>query len=231
MKRSHKLAIIAVLATSVVIVGGAIGATQLTPEQEREAVIDDAAGQLGVEPDELSNALEQALKNRVDEAVEDGRLTKEQGERIKERIEAGDVPFFGLGPLARGFGPPGGFERPKHMLFRVQLDAAARYLGMTRAQLHEALHDGKSLAQVAKDRDKSVDALIDALVDAAEKELDEDVEAGRLTESEKNEMLSGLRKRITDFVNGRFPESPRHKLFAPPFHRIDPAPRPGSAPF
>jgi hypothetical protein len=205
MKRQHKIAIVVALALSVVAVGGAIGATKLTPEQEREAIINDAAEQLGVEPTELSDALKHALKNRVDDAVEDGRLSEEQGQEMKERIDAGEVPFLGL-PFHRHHGP-----------FHGKLEAAAEYLGMTQAQLQEALEDGKTLAQVAKDKGKSVDGLVDALVEGAEQKLQDAVEAGRLTEAEKREMLDGLRDRITDLVNGRFPRLPR-----PQFHRDGP---------
>jgi hypothetical protein len=205
MKRSHKIAIVVALALSVVAVGGAIGATQLTPKQESEAIINDAAEQLGVEPNELSNALKQALKNRVDEAVEAGRLTEEQGRELKQRIDAGEVPFLGL-PFHRHHGP-----------FHGKLEAAAEYLGMTQAQLREALEDGKTLAQVARDQNKSVDGLVDALLEEAEQKLGDAVEAGRLTEAEKREMLEGLRDRITDLVNGRFPRLPR-----PEFHRDGP---------
>ena len=208
MKRSHKIAIVVALALSVVAVGGAIGATKLTPKQESQAIINDAAQQLGVEPTELSDALKQALKNRVDAAVEDGRLTKEQGRELKERIDAGEVPFFGVGR---------GFHKHFHGPFHAKLDAAAEYLGMTQARLEEALEDGKTLAQVAKDQGKSVDGLVDALVEGAEKKLQDAVEAGRLTEAEKSEMLEGLRDRITDLVNGRFPRLPR-----PQFHRDGP---------
>lgn len=208
MVRRHKLAIAVAAVLSVLVVGTAVAATRaLTPRQERQAVIDDAARQLGVEPQELSDALEQALKNRVDAAVRDGRLTQEQANRMKERIDAGDVPFFGLGPgprfrQHRGAGP-----------FHAKFEAAARYLGLTQARLREALRDGKTLAQVARDRGKSVDGLVDALVAEAEEKLDRAVEEGRLNEAEKREMLSGLRERITDLVNGRFP---------PPFHRHGP---------
>jgi hypothetical protein len=208
MKRQHKIAIVVALALSVVAVGGAIGATKLTPEQEREAIINDAAEQLGVEPNELTDALKQALKNRVDAAVQDGRLTQEQGRELKERIDAGDVPFLGIGP---------GFHKHFHGPFHAKLEAAAEYLGMTQAQLEDALEDGKTLAQVARDRGKSVDGLVDALVEGAEQKLDDAVEAGRLTEAEKREMLSGLRDRITDVVNGRFP-----RLGKPHFHRDGP---------
>ena len=215
MKRSHKIAIGAVLGLSVVAVGGAIGATQLTPKQESQAIIDDAAGQLGVEPSKLSAALKQALENRADAAVADGRLTKEQGERLKERIEANEVPFFGLGPGGFGHHGPGGDAH--HLFFHAKLEAAAKYLGMTEAQLRDSLEDGKSLAQVARDKGKSVDGLVDALVDQAEAKLDEAVENGRLTEAEKKEMLAGLKERITDLVNGRFPVLGRRD-----FHRMGP---------
>jgi lipoate-protein ligase A len=209
MKRSHKLAIGTAVALSVIAVGGAVGATKLTPKQESQAVINDAAGELGVEPSELSNALKQALKNRVDAAVDEGRLTKEQGERMKERIDADEVPLFGLGP-GRGF-------HHHHGPFHAKLEGAAEYLGMTQAQLRQALGEGKTLAEVARDRDKSVEGLIDALVEDANQKLEDDVEAGRLTEAEKTEMLSGLRRRITDLVNGRFPLRP-----GPDFRRFEP---------
>jgi AraC-like DNA-binding protein len=223
MKRSHKILIATVLVLSTIVVGAAIGATKvLTPKQESQAVIDDAARQLGVQPGELSNALKQALKNRVDDAVKDGRLTKEEAARIKKRIDANEVPFFGPG---RGFGPGPGFHREHHFPFHAKLEAAAKYLGMSQSELRKALDGGKSLAQVARDRDKSVDGLVGALVAQAEADLDEAVKAGRLTEAEKKEMLAGLEKRITDLVNGRFPLLP-----GPGFRRLEPGPhhRPAS---
>jgi hypothetical protein len=210
MKRSHKIAIGAALALSVIAVGGAVGATQLTPKQESEAVINDAARELGVEPNELSNALKEALKNRVDDAVEDGRLTEQQGERMKERIDANEVPF-----------PFPGFGFHEHRgphFFHSKLEAAADYLGMSQSRLFEALEDGKTLAQIARDRDKSVDGLVDALVEDAEQRLDDAVEDGRLAEAEKNEMLAGLRERTRDMVNGRL----RRMIPGPGFHRVEP---------
>jgi outer membrane murein-binding lipoprotein Lpp len=206
MARRHKLVIAAVAVLSVLVASAAVAATRaFSPRQEQQAIIDDAAQQLGVEPQELSDALKQALKNRVDAAVADGRLTQEEGARLKERIDAGDTPFFGLGPGPR-FGPGPGFpEHRDHALFPGKFEAAARYLGMTQARLRDALQDGKTLAQVARERGKSVDGLVDALLVPAEQKLEQAVENGELTEAEKREMLSGLRERITDIVNGRFP--------------------------
>jgi hypothetical protein len=221
-KRSLLAASAAILA--VAGAGGAIAGTKLTsPKEESQAVLDDAAAQLGIEPSKLSAALKKAMQNRVDKAVADGRLTKEQGERLKTRIQSDDFPLL-LGPGAtRPFGP-GGIHRGFHRggPFQRHLDAAASYLGMTGTQLREALRGGKSLAAVAKDKGKSVDGLIDAMTTDAEQKLDEAVAAGRLTKAEKQEMLLGLEARITDLVNGRFPSPPDWHGFrhgAPGFFR------------
>ena len=68
-----------------------------------------------------------------------------------------------------------------------------------------ALDDGKTLAQVAKARGKSVDGLVNALVDAAKAELATAVDAGRLTDAQRDSILSGLKERITSLVNGERP--------------------------
>src|SRR6476619_8142249 len=88
------------------VAGVAVAANQLgSPKQESQAVLNDAAKQLGVEPSALSAALKKALENRVDDAVAAGRLTKAQGDELKQRIESGDLPVFG-GP---GFHHHGSF--------------------------------------------------------------------------------------------------------------------------
>ena len=48
--------------------------------------------QLGVEPDELEDAIEQALENRLDEAVKAGRMTQEQADALKERHRVRRLP-------------------------------------------------------------------------------------------------------------------------------------------
>jgi hypothetical protein len=72
MDRSTKTKIVAGAVAAAAIAGGgaAVGATQLrSPSEESQAVVNDAAAQLGVQPQALSNALKKALENRVDAAV------------------------------------------------------------------------------------------------------------------------------------------------------------------
>jgi len=209
--------VVAVVAVSGA--GAAVAATQLrSPQEENRAVVNDAANQLGVTPERLTTALKTALKNRVDAAVKAGEMTKEQGDAVKARIDANDVPFlrpgFRHGP---GFGSPKG----RHFQFEFRfhkLEVAAEYLGMTQIALRTALHNGKTLAGVARDRDKSVDGLVDAILAESKKKIDRAVAGKRLTQAEADEFKSGLKQRITDFVNGRFPRMGRGG--GPRFHEF-----------
>ena len=190
----HKLAAGTVAALALLGGGGAIAATHLggSPSEESKAVLNDAAKQLGVEPSALTRALKKALEDRIDAAVAAGRLTKAQGQELKQRIESEDFPL--LGPPFLGFGHFG--PAP----FFHHLDAAADYLGLTEAQLRERLNDGQTLAQIAEDEGKSVDGLKQAIVDDAKARLDQLVEDGRLTQAQADEMLERLSSHIDDLV-------------------------------
>jgi hypothetical protein len=199
MNRTLKL-IIGVAALAAIAGGGvAIAASDSpSPSGESQAIINDAANRLGIEPAKLSDALKQALLDRVDAAVAAGRITKAEGDALKQRVNSNDFPIIAG---RRGLG---------HAGFIGKLDAAADYLGLTESQLRSELEGGKTLAQVAKDQGKSVDGLVNALVDAAKQKLDDAVKAGRLSQSQADEMLSNLSSRITDIVNGKFPAHDRN---------------------
>ena len=205
MNRRKKVTFVAggaAIAALVVGLGaaGAIAASRMqSPSEESKAVIDDAAGQLGVEPQALSDALKQALKNQVDDAVDAGTLTKEQGAKIKDRIDSDEYPLlFGhyRGPDGHGFGHHGHFEI---------LATASAYLGMSEADLREAIDD-QTLADIAKEKGKSVSGLVKALVTAEEKKIDEAVADGRITKAQASELKSKLTERMQALVNGEHAE-------------------------
>jgi hypothetical protein len=191
-------------AAAALAVGGAgagVAATKLSansPSEESKAIVNDAAKTLGVAPSKLSAALKKAYEDRIDAAVSAGRLTKQQGDELKQRIESDDFPL--LGPPGFGHGPGG------HDGFVHGLDAAASYLGLTEAQLHSRLESGKTLAEVAKAQDKSVDGLKDALVKDAKTHLDAAVKAGRLSAAMEKQLLAGLQEHIDDLINGKLPD-------------------------
>ena len=144
-----------------------------------------------------------------------GKLTKEQGDAIKQRIEDGTQPIFGGpgfgGPRGHfggpGFGGPGG---PRAFGFgfgfgpglMAGADDVATYLGLKPAELATQLRSGKSLADIAKAQGKTVEGLKTAITDAATKQLDAAVTAGKLTKEQETKLLAGLASHLDDFVNG-----------------------------
>ena len=108
---------------------------------------------------------------------------------------------------SRSSGPPGFRHGPggPHE-FLHGLDAAASYLGLTEAQLHNRLESGKTLAEIAKAQGKSVDGLKDALVKDAKAKLDAAVKAGRLSSAEEQRILADLQQHVDDLVNGTLPD-------------------------
>jgi len=233
--RNWKLAAAGVAALAVVGAGSAFAATKLlTPNERSQAIIKDAAGQLGVQPDALSDALKKAVENQIDAEVKAGRLTKEQGDALKKRVESGDYPLLGLGPGGpRGFGFGFGHGLGgHHLLFGPGLDDAATYLGLTDSQLRTELQNGKTLAQVAKDKGKSVDGLVDAMTADLEAKLDQGVKDGKLPRSRADQLLTATKDRLKDMVNGKRPSFPRPFFHHDRDFRLPAAPPPdlGNAP-
>jgi hypothetical protein len=181
--------------------GAGVAATKIaanSPSEESKAIVNDAAKNLGIEPSKLSAALKKAYEDRIDAAVADGRLTKQQGAELKQRIESGDFPLVG---------PPGfGHRDGGPHAFMHGLDAAASYLGLTEDQLHTQLESGKTLAEVAKAHGKSVDGLEAAMVKDATTKLDAAVKAGRLTSAQEQQILTDLKQHVDDLVNGKLPD-------------------------
>src|SRR5881227_174105 len=129
MRRNRKL-ILGLAAVLTAAGGGAAIAASGSgsPSEENQAVLDDAAKQLGISPSKLSDALKKALSDRVDAAVAAGRVTKAEGDALKQRLDSGNFPLFG--GFRAGFG---------HFGFFGDLSAATSYLGLTEAQLRSQL--------------------------------------------------------------------------------------------
>jgi hypothetical protein len=108
----------------------------------------------------------------------------------------------GLG-LRHGFappGPPGLFGGPGSAGAHGPLAGAAQYLGLTDSRLLSELRSGRSLAQVAKARGKSVTGLEQAMIASARTRLDRAVATGRLTKAQEQLLLSRLSARISRLV-------------------------------
>ena len=184
----------------VVGAGGAIAASKSSPTRG-DGFLARVAGHLGISTEKLEDATKEAAIDQIDAELEAGRLTKAQADELKARIRQGGAPFLFGGP--HRFGGPGRLDGPRlHHAPFGHLSAAADYLGLSVPALLEQLSSGKSLAEVAKARDKSVDGLKQAMIADAKKRLDQAVEADRLTEAQAKEALSAIESKIDALVNG-----------------------------
>jgi polyhydroxyalkanoate synthesis regulator phasin len=201
--------------------GGALAISSTFSDDDDEvAAVEDAT----VEADDPSESLTEALEFLVDSAVEAGRLTEEEGERLKDALESGDALLPRLGADFDPFGARGfGVE-----LFgaALDLDEAAEYLDLSEAELQDELQDGKTLAEVAREQGKSVDGLVQTLVAAAEERIDDAVAAGRLSDERAAELKEDLEGRIRERVDDELPFGGFPFKLTPGF-RPEFEPRPG----
>ena len=198
---SRRKRIVAIgVAVALAVTGGGAAFAATSGNDQRDALLRDAAQRLDVSPGELRAALEGAFGDQLDQAVRAGRLTQEQADDIKERIARYGVLLGG--PLD---GPRHGFGGPGHGPFGIGLDAAADYLGLTEAQLERRLTNGRTLAEVARAEGKTVDGLEQALVDAARTRLDRAVADRDLTATERDRILSDVEEHVEDLVTGSAP--------------------------
>lgn len=124
------------------------------------------------------------------------------------------VPAPGFG--GRGFGGPG-FGGPGFGGRALGAEsAAASYLGLTDTQLFQQLASGKSLAQIATAKGKSVSGLEQAMTAAEKKGLDRLVAAKALTQAQENQVLKRFSTNLSQRVNSKglgMPPSPLFRLF------------------
>lgn len=157
---------------------------------------DAVAARLGITGDQLRTAFKAELNSRIDAAVAAGKLTPEQGAKLKERVA--NAKGLGIG-ARRAF-----TQKHKALVARIvrvnRLHLAAKYLGMTPKEIRTARQDGQSFAQIATSKGKSVDGLVAAIVAPAKARAAKAVSNGRLTQQRADELLARLTERAQALV-------------------------------
>ncbi len=196
--KSSKVVAGAVAALALAGAGAALATTELSSPSARDnAIISNAAGQLGVAPSALANALTKAIDDELSSEVSAGQLSQAQANAIESRLSAGTAPIFG------GFGGGGRYRGAGG--FGGAVSAAATYLGLSSSQITTDLQGGKTLADIATAQGKTADGLISAIVSAEESQLQSAVSAGTLSSSQEQTIESNLQTRVSAIVNGTQP--------------------------
>ena len=102
----------------------------------------------------------------------------------------------GAGPAAGG-GPGAGLEGVTH-------GAIAAALGMSSEELFTAVRTGKTVAQLAQEKGVDPETVVKAALEAHDKVLDEQVQAGRISQEQADWMDSHMETRIRAMLAGQY---------------------------
>jgi polyhydroxyalkanoate synthesis regulator phasin len=174
--------------------------------QQREAMhqayLNALAGRLGVSVDQLQAAMKQSRIDLINQAVSEGKLTREQADRMIQGIQNG------TGPGRPGMGQPGMHQRGERpgpqgqgLRGRGGPRVVADLLGMTPDQLRTELQSGKSLALIAEAKGVSRDTLKSKILDAQKARLDAAVAAGRITAEQGQQHLSQMSANVDRMID------------------------------
>ena len=160
---------------------------------------------LGISVEEYDAALDQAREGVLDKAVEEGNLTQEQADQIRERADDG----FGPGMMGRGFGRGmmgrslgwGMMGDSQDSLIAV----AADKLGMTVDELTTRLQGGKTVADLAQEKGVDLQTIVDAFMAARQEALNQAVTDGKITQEQADQMLENMGDMIEDHLSGELP--------------------------
>lgn len=158
-----------------------------------QAFLEKFASALGVDRDKVVAAAKEAGKQVVDEAVQQGKMTPEQAEKIKNDIDQGR--FF-----------PCPFPRHGAWWGGPRLDAAAQALGMTVDELKAELEQGKRISDIAKEKGLTEEQLRQKVVEAKIQAIQQAVKEGKIPQDRADKMI----KRLQNAPQGK-------GFFGPPF--------------
>jgi hypothetical protein len=178
------------------LLDAAAKALNLTTQQlidklsDGKTTIADVAKQQNVKIDDVIAAMTAADKDRI------GNIVNQPWPQVGAGPGANFAP--GAGPAMRG-----GFG-----FFNDSLDAVAKALGISTADLKTDLGNGQTIAQIATGNGLKVDDVINTLVGDASAKIDQAVTNKRLPQAMADKLKAALKTEITNLVNNGIPKGP-----------------------
>jgi hypothetical protein len=167
----------------------------ISPEELRSQVrggktVAQVSTEHGVDPASVVNAIVTALTQQIDQKSAAGAVDANRAEHAKQKLPDVANRFVNETKLRHG-----------HRVLKGAVHAAAKEIGVSEDDLKQALKDGKSIAQVAKEHDKSADDVGDAIVKKATSAIDQTVKDGKLDSKKADEIKQKLPDRVKQLVN------------------------------
>ena len=152
----------------------------------------DVAKEKNVSTDDLKAAIVTTVGAQIAQAVTDGKLTQAQADKAKTQLNnlSLDQPWFNRGQ--------GNMPGVRFAMGQEVLNAAAQKLGMQPQDLTAELRNGKTLTDVAKEKNVSPDDLKAAIVAAVDAKIDQAVKDGNLTQTQADQIKAQVGKMTLD---------------------------------
>jgi hypothetical protein len=151
---------------------------------------------------DIQKAAKQAFDQTVDDAVNAGQLTKDQGAALKAKVTADQVCAGQLAAIGRGFAQKGGAE-----LGMEAVKSEATVLGTTPADLMAQVKAGKTVKDLAAAKGFNDEAAFRAAyVAQIKKDLAPLVSSGKLTQAQADAVAKRAETAPIPFWNG----APKH---------------------
>ena len=147
-----------------------------------------------VDPGSVVNAVVAALTQRIDQAAAQGKIDANRADLAKQKVPDIANRFVNQTKSKQNRGG-------RRAVLKDAANAAAKEIGISVADLKQARKDGKSIAQVAKDHNKSVDDVVNAIVKQATSDIDQAVKDGKLDSKKADQIKQKLPDRVKQLVN------------------------------
>jgi ribosomal protein S20 len=210
MQGKTKIIVAGVLVVALLAlgVGGAVvlaqGPTPTPPKGGKAGIgqlyLQALANRLGTTLDKLQQAMSDARKDAIDNAVKQGLITQAQADKMLQRLQNPPTPPPGKAPFPAGkaFGAARGFFGPD------VLEAVAKVLNMSPADVTSALRSGKTLADLAKSQNVDPSKVQQAIADAEKAALDRAVKDGLMTQAQADALKAKIDPNKIDLSRPRW---------------------------
>lgn len=140
---------------------------------------------LGVDQDKVVAAFDATKKQMLDEAVQQGRLTQDQADKISAR---NDKPGW-FGGLA---GKMNDRKPGLKGVVRIGKNDMATALGITQDQLKSELQSGKKLPQIIADHGLTTEQFHQKMLDIQKEALSKAVSDGKMTQEQADRLIQKM---------------------------------------
>lgn len=195
-----------VLATILMLGGGTAVATAAHPatsaatNPNRQANCQDYqtkfAQNLNLTAQQLQDTRKKTANQVIDDRLAAGQITPAQAQTARNRVNNSTGACTTAGTRTGA-----GKHQAIAQVRKVELQAVAKKVGLSKQDLVKELRGGRSLAQVAQAHNVSRDDLKATMRSALKSTLDQEVQAGRVTQPQADEALAGFDTRVDKVID------------------------------